>query len=130
MVFLFFMVFFKFSTWADFFRFPKCILLAPVRGGRRISRSRSKADLVNSRLTSWPDQKIALWEAVLARSQKCMNVVSPVPDLEKSVVTALRQGDVRKALQLFVSAPIAPKCDATFDALKALHPRASSSVEP
>ena len=94
------------GSWADFFRFPKCVLLAPVRGGRRISHSQSLADLVNSRLTNWSEQKELLWEAVLARSQKlAARVSSPTPDLEKAVITALRLGDVRKALQLFVSAP-------------------------
>ena len=43
-------------SWADFFRFPKCVLLAPVRGGRRITRSQSLADLV---LSSWPRRKIS-----------------------------------------------------------------------
>ena len=36
--------------------------------------------------------------------------------------TALRLGDVRKALQLLNSAPIAPKTEATLNALKSLHP--------
>ena len=116
------------ASWVDFFRFPKCVLLAPVRGGRRVSRSQSLADVVNARLTGWTEKKDVMWEAVIARSQRSDRVSSPVPDLEKSVVAALRLGDVRKALQLFVSAPIAPKGDATFAALKALHPQASSDV--
>ena len=62
--------------------------------------------------------------------ESCCPRVSPVPNLEKSVIAALRLGDVRKALQLFVAAPIAPKCEATFTALKALHPQSRSSVEP
>ena len=52
---------------------------------------------------------------------------SPVPNLEKSVIAALRAGDVRKALQLFVSAP---KGEATFAALKALHPQSSKVSAP
>ena len=68
---------------------------------------------------------------MLGRSLKAAaRVSSPVPILEKSVIAALRLGDVRKALQLFVAAPIAPKCEATFTALKALHPQSRSSVEP
>ena len=116
------------ESWADFFRFPKCVLLAPVRGGRRVSRSQSLADLVNTRLTGWSEKAI-MWEAVLGRCQRSDRVASPVPDLEKSVVAALRLGDVRKALQLFVSAPIAPKSDATFAALKALHPPVSAPAD-
>ena len=77
------------------------------------------------------EKKDILWQAVLGRSQKAStHVSSPTPNLEKSVISTLRLGDVRKALQLFVSAPIAPKCDATFAALKALHPAATSHVEP
>ena len=116
------------GSWFDFFRFPKCILLAPVRGGRRVSRSQSIADLVHARLKSWPAEKDTLWESVLVRCQRSPRVSSPVPNLEKSVVAALRAGDVRKALQMFVSAPIAPKGEATFAALKALHPQSSSRV--
>src|SRR5690348_16600744 len=72
-----------------------------------------------------------MWQDVLSRCRKgTIRVCSPTPDLERSVVAALRLGDVRKALQLFVSAPIAPKSDATFNALKALHPQAVSDVRP
>ena len=39
-------------------------------------------------------------------------------------------GDVRKALQLFTAAPIAPKTDETFQALQALHPAPQSPVPP
>ena len=104
--------------------------MAPVRGGRRISRSQPVADLVASRMAKWSVNKEELWETVLTRSRNKAQVSSPVPNLEKSVVAALRLGDVRKALQLFVSAPIAPKCDATFTALKALHPHSKSPVDP
>ena len=50
--------------------------------------------------------------------------------LEKSVLKALRLGDVRKALQLFNSAPIAPKTQETIDSLKSLHPESKSPVGP
>jgi hypothetical protein len=89
--------------------------------------------VVNARLSSWPEHKDALWATVLTRaSQKpaAARVSSPTPNLEKSVIAALRLGDVRKALQLFVSAPIAPKCDATFASLKALHPQDVPPVLP
>ena len=56
------------GSWADFFRFPKCVLLAPVRGGRRITRSQSLADLVNTRLSSWSEKKDILWQAVLGKA--------------------------------------------------------------
>ena len=42
--------------------------------------------------------------------------------LEKAVVAALRLGDVRKALQMLNSAPIAAKTPATLASLKKLHP--------
>ena len=51
-------------------------------------------------------------------------------DLERKIKQALRDGDVRKALQLFNSAPIAPKNQATVDALKDLHPKSKSPVGP
>ena len=83
-------------AWVEFFRFPKCILLSPVRGGRRISRSQSLADLVCSRLKNWEDRKEVMWQDVLSRCQRgASRVSSPTPDLEKSVVAALRHGDVQ-----------------------------------
>ena len=45
--------------------------------------------------------------------------------IETAAVSALRLGDVKKALRTLCSAPIAPKCDATFQALEALHPQSS-----
>jgi hypothetical protein len=55
-------------------------------------------------LIGWTERK-EMWQDVLSRTQKgAARVSSPVPDLEKSVVAALRLGDVRKALQLFVPA--------------------------
>ena len=107
--------------------FPQVCALGPVRG-RRISRVQSKADLVFARISKWSEGgRDELWSAVVSRSQAPACSASPTPDLEKSVIAALRLSDVRKALQLFVSAPIAPKCDATFQALKALHPQSAGS---
>ena len=45
------------------------------------------------------------------------------------MIAALRLGDVRKALQMLNSAPIAPKTEATLAALKKLHP-AGDNPEP
>src|SRR4051812_41151359 len=39
---------------------------APIRGGKRISRVQSRADLVHSRLVNWSEQKSVLWQGVLA----------------------------------------------------------------
>jgi len=43
--------------------------------------------------------------------------------LEESVIAALRLGDVRKALQMLNSAPIAAKTPATLANLRKLHPQ-------
>jgi hypothetical protein len=121
------------EEWFDFFSFPKCILLAPVRGGKRISKSRSLADLVHGRLAQWETGKKELWEAVRSRGDKKKApklVVHHESELERQIVKALRMGDVRKALQLFTAAPIAPKTDETFQALQALHPPSQSPILP
>ena len=90
---------------------------------KRISRVQSRADLVHSRLVSWSDQKSVLWQGVLARkSSKSPSSAGSRHDFEKRVLGALRVNDVRKALQMFVAAPIAPKTEETFNALKSLHP--------
>src|SRR6185312_8158598 len=118
------------AAWFDYASFPKCILLAPIRGGKRISRVQSRAELVQSRLESWSEQKSALWQGVLSR---CVKVKPSSPgssrqDFEKRVLGALRVGDTRKALQMFVAAPIAPKSEETFLALKELHPHSGTNL--
>ena len=123
------------TAWFQYACFPKCILLAQIRAGKRISRSQSRADLVNSRLVSWSENKSALWQGVLSRCDRGKSKKVPSPfgsrhDFEKRVLGALRVGDVRKALQSFVAAPIAPKTPETFQALKELHPPTPRSRSP
>jgi len=119
------------DAWFDFFSFPKCILLAPVRGGRRISKRKKQADLVHERLTMWTEKRKELWEAVVARGGRRPNVVAHRESpLEKRVMKAIRMGDVRKALQLFTAAPFAPKNAETLEKLKALHPDARFPMSP
>ena len=70
--------------------------------------------------------KSALWQGVLSRCERGKSKKVPSHfvrhDFEKRALGALRVGDVRKALQSFVAAPIAPKTPETFQALKELHP--------
>ena len=129
------------DSWFDFFSFPKCILWNVERGGRRITKTRTKADVVHDRLVRWKDEKKSLWEAVLARDGKHKNrnekkdVEKKVSDkdadaaLEKRVCNAIKMGDVRKALQMFTAAPIADKSDETFQALQNLHPHSTRPVQ-
>ena len=118
------------SSWTDFFMYPKCILWTPIRGGSRLSKKRSMADLVKARIAKWKSDPDSLWKDVVARSKKlAVSAETPRPKqdnarMEAAVIAALRLGDVRKALQLLNSAPIAPKTEATLNALKSLHPTA------
>src|SRR5947199_5707885 len=94
---------------------------------KRIDLLHKRADLVTSRLVSWSENKSALWQGVLSRCERGKSKKVPSPfgsrhDFEKRVLGALRVGDVRKALQSFVAAPVAPKTPETFQALKKLHP--------
>ena len=108
--------------------FPKCILWTPVRGGSRLSKKRSMADLVKARLAKWKSDPEAVWKECVDRSKKQVVAAEPSrpkPDstrLEAAVVAALRLGDIRKALQMLNSAPIAPKTEATLAALRKLNP--------
>lgn len=120
------------ESWFDFFSFPKCTLWAPERGGKRISKSRSKADVVHERLVQWRDSKKQMWETVMSRDSKGKKRESKdqtTARLEKRVSTAIKMGDVRKALQMFTAAPIAPKTEETFNSLLALHPHATRPVQ-
>ena len=119
------------SAWSDFFAFPKCILWSPTRGGRRIAKKKSMAELIRVRLIQWSNgDKMTLWRAAVERSKR--NLVDPEEleakkptdqaRLEARVISALRLGDTRKALQMLNSAPIAAKTEATLERMKKLHP--------
>ena len=121
------------ADWSSFFVFPKCILWAPVRAGRKVI---PVSGTVARRLARWPTEKAQLWEAVVERSRRReLDVSGPkskLPDAkkEKRVVSALREGDVKKALQTLIAAPIAPKTEATLNCLKKLHPTGPVPAAP
>ena len=69
------------SAWIDFFMYPKCILWTPVRGGSRLSKKRSMADLVKTRIAKWKSDPDSLWKDVVERSKKLtVAVETPRPD--------------------------------------------------
>ena len=86
------------SSWTDFFMYPKCILWTPVRGGSRLSKKRSMADLVESRIAKWKSDPDSLWKDAVARSKKLVGtpeVPRPKVDgnrFEAAVVAAQRPG--------------------------------------
>ena len=109
--------------------FPKCILWSPIRGGKRFAKKANMAELIRLRLARWDaGEKDALWLEAVARSRKPLIAEAPKKDvtdrdrLEERVVAALRLRDVRKALQMLNSAPIAAKTQATLERLRKLHP--------
>ena len=122
------------NSWSEFFMFPKCMLWSPMRGGWRVSSKRSQGALVLGRLARWPDDKAHLWQDAVARSQKRVEKAAVQPTekqrSEARIVSALRMGDVRKALQMLISAPIAPKTDETLERLRKLHPSGPPSEKP
>jgi hypothetical protein len=108
-------------AWFFFFLFPRVVLRAPPRGGRKVSRSVGVSELVRARIDNWDALK----------AEPLPDPVSPSrlsPSVERRAVSALREGDVRKALRQLVSAPLAPTSDDTFGRLRSLHP--SSSLPP
>jgi hypothetical protein len=77
----------------------------------------------------WNSKSEELWEAVVKRSDSKKQTTTKQKEekrkcsaTETAAVQALRLGDVKKALRTLCSAPIAPKGEATFQALKDLHP--------
>ena len=69
---------------------------------------------------NWSEQKSVVW--LCAQVVQIASSAGSRHNFEKRVLGALRVKDVRKALQMFVAAPIAPKTEETFNALKSLHP--------
>jgi hypothetical protein len=118
----------RLSDWSDFFIFPKCILWSPVRGGKRLAKKAKFVEAVRDRLRRWPSDREGLWKEVVQRSTRVRDPPAPRKPSDKdrtesAAVAALRLGDVRKALQLLNSAPIAPKTQATLALLRKLHPK-------
>jgi len=120
--------------------FPKAVLLAPARMGKRVSQKKgSMATQVLERLRLWSADRDGLWNEVLSRAARKARPVSDgksevkaserseksvkVRSLEKSVIAAIHEGDVHKALRALFAAPLAPNTEATFLQLIKLHPR-------
>ena len=117
------------ADWSEFFLFPKCILWSPVRGGKRLAKKANMAEVVRLRLVRWAaGEKEKLWKDAVDRSKRPLEPEEPKKEkaknqhLETRVLAALRLGDVRKALQMLNSAPIAAKTEATLERLRKLHP--------
>jgi hypothetical protein len=111
------------SAWFRFFAFPRAVLLPPPRGGRRLVQRNNETSWVRSRLQAWPSRSEELYQEVVSRSQKCVARrarragPSPYGRTERAALRALRLGDVRKALQALVAAPIAPSGEPTLKGL-------------
>ena len=59
------------AAWSEFFLFPKCILWAPSRGGKRIAKKGNMADLVRARISKWTaGEKDGLWKDAVERSKR------------------------------------------------------------
>lgn len=103
------------GNWTDFFIFPKCTLWTPVRAGKRLSKKSNFAALVKTRLNRWKSDPDSLWKEAVERSKtplipsESRKPKAEGARLEESVIAALRLGDVRTALQMLNSAPIAAK---------------------
>jgi hypothetical protein len=117
-------------SWSEFFTFPRCMLWSPKRGGRRLTRRQKFHEVVRARLVKWQKGGRAdLWKSVVERStrqladQQAPQKPRDGKKLEATVISALRMGDVKKALQLLNSAPLAPATEETFQRLKDLHPQ-------
>ena len=87
------------------------------------------ADLVKARMVKWAEGegRDQLWQDATKRSSKVQSEGPKKGDqgrLESHVLSAaLRLGDVRKALQMLNSAPIAAKTKDTLDRMRKLHPQ-------
>jgi hypothetical protein len=114
------------AHWFSALAFPRCVLLSPLRGGRRVARSLTQT--VMDRIQHWTiDPRSVLAEA-RSRSRVLSPDSRPPPSadiVEKNTLSALRLGDVKKALQVLSSAPFAPPGPATVKALVDLHPGAA-----
>jgi hypothetical protein len=117
------------ADWWYYFAFPKAILLAPPRGGKRISKKRSYTQLIYGRIQTWREGVVGielLWSKVVKaaeiRKAKGPSAQSASKSKEAKSVAMLRDGDVKKALQNLTSAPIAERSVETWEKLKDLHP--------
>jgi hypothetical protein len=113
--------------------FPRCVLLAPSRGGRSISRKTSLSEVVAARIQGWPANRSTLVGDVRARSHRRVETPKGIEkkgSVEAAAVAALRLGDVRKALQVLSSAPFAPRSGETLTALRDLHPPSVLPLPP
>ena len=93
--------------------------------------TRSLTETVLDRIRRWStDPQSVMAEARLRSRVPSPSVRAPpsAEAIEKATLSALRLGDVKKALQVLSSAPFAPVCPETVKALQALHPGAPLPV--
>ena len=116
-------------SWWRFFAFPRLVLLTPARGGSRLSAGkRSVVAQIQERIATWSVEgeraKMLLEAQQRSMRPRQVKVDDPGKEngAESAIVRALRLGDVKKALRLLCSAPLAEKGTETLEALKKLHP--------
>ena len=97
------------SHWYSALAFPRCVLVSPPRGGRRVAKSLTQTVMDRIRLWSVNPQAV-MAEARLRSRQPSGSVRAPpsAEAIEKATLAALRLGDVKKALQTLSAAPFAP----------------------
>ena len=89
--------------------------------------------MIRKRIEAWPDNIGDMLQAAIERSLRNRQREAKRKEedgvVEKAVVRALRMNDVKKALRLLCSAPLADKVPETLAALRKLHPRGSQPRE-
>ena len=118
------------GAWWSFLAYPRVVLLARKRGGKKLKEKHSLASMIQVRIQSWPYRTRELYNEVRDRDGRkpgdkkdAKPVVDKQPGVESRVVSAIRLGDIRKALRLLVAAPLADTGPATGKALEELHPK-------
>ncbi len=117
------------QAWTELLMLPKCVLLAPPRGGKK-HRNKSAAFTLD-RLSCWlAGERTTLWEEATKGHKRSHTKQDSPEDLRRRAEALCREGFDRKACSALLSAGILPESPDTTKELRNLHPRAPAPQSP
>ncbi len=124
--------------WSLYYMLPYCILVRPVRGGKKNSSKKSQLNLLFARLKRWKEGDFAsLWseatqliDHMLKNSRSCDSYQQNNQMKKKKVFKLVAQGRFSDACKSVSSSGIAPSGVDTFNKLKSKHPEGPEYETP
>jgi hypothetical protein len=111
------------EAWTELLMLPKCVLLAPPRGGKK--NKNQAAAFTLDRLSCWlTGERTTLWEEATSSHKRSRPKPESPEDVRRRAEALCREGFDRKACAALLSCGILPESLDTTNELRNLHPPA------